>query len=120
MGRSVTFEVPGKPQPKQRARRGKSGRWYTPSATRQYEKHVGVAGLCALDGPRFEGRLKLTVVAYMPDQRRRDADNVAKSVSDGLNGVVWDDDDQVVELVVRKELDRDHPRTKITIEELDT
>jgi len=31
-----------------------------------------------------------------------DVDNVAKSVLDGLNGVAYEDDDQVVELLVKK------------------
>ena len=31
-----------------------------------------------------------------------DADNIAKSVLDGLNGIAYEDDDQVVELLVRK------------------
>lgn len=35
-------------------------------------------------------------------QRRMDVDNVAKSVLDGLNGVAYEDDNQVVELLVRK------------------
>ena len=35
-------------------------------------------------------------------RRRMDVDNVAKSVLDGLNGVAYEDDDQVIELLVRK------------------
>jgi Holliday junction resolvase RusA-like endonuclease len=54
----------------------------------------------------------------MPDKRRRDADNCVKSICDGLNGVLWDDDAQVVEMSVRKDLDRDNPRAEVTVEVL--
>lgn len=40
------------------------------------------------------------------DTVRPDADNIAKSCLDALNGVAYCDDSQVVELIVRK-----HPRT---------
>lgn len=33
---------------------------------------------------------------------RLDADNIAKSILDGLNGIAYEDDDQVIELLVRK------------------
>lgn len=35
-------------------------------------------------------------------RRKMDLDNVAKSILDGLNGIAYVDDDQVVELLVRK------------------
>jgi len=35
-------------------------------------------------------------------RRKLDVDNIAKSVLDGLNGITYEDDDQVVELLVRK------------------
>ena len=38
----------------------------------------------------------------MPFTRKPDADNVAKSVLDALNGVAWLDDAQVTHLSVRK------------------
>lgn len=42
-----------------------------------------------------------------PDTYRPDADNEAKLVMDALNGLVWADDAQVVDLHVRK-----HPRAR--------
>ncbi len=37
-----------------------------------------------------------------PFTRKPDADNIAKSVMDALNGMAWEDDAQVTELTVRK------------------
>ena len=47
-----------------------------------------------------EGPVSVVLDIYI--RRRMDVDNVAKSVLDGLNGVAYEDDDQVIELLVRK------------------
>ncbi len=49
-----------------------------------------------------EGPVSVAVVLDIYVRRRMDVDNVAKSVLDGLNGIAYEDDDQVVELLVRK------------------
>ena len=113
-----TFEVPGPPRPKQRPRRGRSGRWYTPRATADYEAAVGWAARAAGIHQPCTSPVRLTLHLVFPDRRRRDIDNATKAVMDGLNGIVWYDDSQVVELVVTREVDRDQPRAEITVERL--
>lgn len=110
----MRFWVPGKPQAKQRPRVGKGGRIYTPRETAEYEAHVAHCWRLA-DGesiPRDTAvRVEIlvskdkveVVVEPVPDRRhtaRADLDNIAKSVLDGLNGVAFDDDRQVAELLV--------------------
>lgn len=54
--------------------------------------NVGLAGPLAVD-----------IVAFMPDKRRRDLDNVLKALLDGLTHAgVWADDSQVVDLRIRR------------------
>jgi crossover junction endodeoxyribonuclease RusA len=113
----LDFTVSGKPQPKQRARKGVEGRWYTPKPTRDYERSVGM--LAAFQRPKGwprDASYAVEVVCYMPDNRRRDIDNVAKSVLDGCNGILWNDDAQVVRVVVSKEMDKTNPRTVVCVE----
>jgi crossover junction endodeoxyribonuclease RusA len=43
----------------------------------------------------LEGAVSVTLRLWFPDRRRRDLDNVAKSVLDGLNGVAYADDSQI-------------------------
>jgi len=47
---------------------------------------------------------------------RLDADNIAKSILDGLNGVVYEDDDQVIELLVRKHKVKRKEEERVEIE----
>lgn len=120
----LRFVVPGKPQPKQRARKGKGGRHYTPPETRAYELLVKWLGLQATQrwslatGAPWDksGDFALGVTAYMPDRRARDLSNVEKSIEDGLNGIAWHDDSQVKRrLEGGIEYDRENPRTEVTI-----
>jgi crossover junction endodeoxyribonuclease RusA len=118
---TLAFVVPGKPQPKERARRGAGGRWYTPSATRKYEMGVAVLALAARANARpwsLAGAFALTALVVMPDRRPRDLDNVIKSLKDGCNGVVWEDDSQVVEVSARMEVDPSSPRVEVVVRRL--
>ena len=61
------------------------------------------------DSDIFTGALKVTLAIYRDkksttSQRFGDIDNLVKSIFDGLTGVVWKDDRQVVELHVTKNL----------------
>ena len=98
----LKITVPGRPVPKGRPRLGVSGRKafvYTPPATREYEKLVGWVARCAGCRPV---KMPVAVVLDVYIKRKLDADNLAKSILDGLNGIAYEDDDQVVELLVRK------------------
>ena len=112
----IRFTVEGVPRPKARARRGAGGRWYTPQATKAYEAAVGWSARAAGVRDAYEGPVRLTVGLWFPDHRRRDVDNCAKSICDALNGIVYLDDSQVVELTVRRYVDRERPRADVTVE----
>ena len=46
-----------------------------------------------------------------------DTDNYIKSTLDGLNGLLWEDDNQIVKIVAEKYYS-DHPRVEIEVKEL--
>ena len=98
----IAFTIPGRPVPKARPRLGVRGRKayvYTPPETREYERLVGWVAKSAGCRP-VEGPVSVALSVYV--KGRLDADNIAKSILDGLNGVAYEDDDQVIELLVRK------------------
>jgi crossover junction endodeoxyribonuclease RusA len=114
---SYTFTIPGRPVPKGRPRlgvRGKKAFVYTPPATVEYEKFVGwvakASGCKPLNGP-LSVKLQLFIRGHSGD-----VDNYCKSILDGLNGVAYEDDDQVVELLVRKHKVKRKEEERVEIE----
>ena len=119
----VEFTIPGKPVAKQRPRKGAQGRFYTPARTMRFEQDVATAYLAAggVKQPDYIGEVSIHITltrpypASWPKWRRNplaatarpDADNLAKSVADGLNGVAYHDDAQVTYLSVSKEWGND-------------
>lgn len=99
----MRFVIPGRPHGKRRPRvalrRGNRVVTYTPRETREYEERVAwearAAAVTMIDGP-----VALRMWLYSKGRRRADIDNAAKSIMDGLNGVAYRDDSQVVALHV--------------------
>ena len=115
----IKFTVEGVPRPKARARRGAGGRWYTPQVTKAYEEAVGMAARTAGARTPYDGAVRLHIVLWLPDRRRRDLDNCAKSICDALNGIAYLDDAQIAELFVRRYMDRARPRAELTVEHME-
>ncbi len=123
--RPVMFMVPGEPVGKERPRIGRVGahaRMFTPAKTANYEGLIAHSGQQAMAGRAlFEGpvlveldialsipqsmskkRKALALAGQLHPTKKPDLDNVQKAIYDGLNGVVWKDDVQVVKAVVGK------------------
>lgn len=121
----VHFTVPGQPQGKGRPRIGKVGkhaRMFTPEKTVAYESLVGLFASQAMQGkPLIAGPVSVSMMlvfgipaswskkkrtqaqnAEIWPTTKPDMDNVVKAVFDAINGVVWVDDVQVVNLAVSK------------------
>lgn len=128
----ISITLSGIPRPKGRPRFGK-GRIYTPTSTKSYEAGLKLVVRRAMDGRQpLQGALVLIVKAFLPIPKswskkkksmameskifptgRPDADNLLKSV-DALNGVVWEDDAQVVDARVAKFYSQE-PRLEIVV-----
>ncbi len=116
-----SITIPGRPVPKARPRMGVRGRKayvYTPPKTKEYEKLVGWMARCAGCKP-LNGPIVVNLDLYIKG-RSGDADNYCKSILDGLNGVAYEDDDQVIELLVRKHkvTRKEEERVEIRIQEV--
>lgn len=121
----LQFHVPGQPYGKGRPRIGKVGahaRMFTPEKTVNYENLVKYSAQQAMAGAALiEGacdvklRIDCQIPASWSQKKQRaaaageirptskpDADNVIKAVFDAMNGVVWKDDVQVVDIAVSK------------------
>lgn len=123
---SIEFFIPGQPQGKGRPRIGRVGcyaRMFTPAKTVSYEStvalfaHQAMAGASLMEGPvSVDMVLTYTIPASWSKKKsaqalsgelapmtKPDCDNVVKACFDAINGVVWKDDVQVVELYLSKQ-----------------
>ena len=66
-------------------------------------------------GEPLEGEVCLNIVQYFGDNRKRDIDAFLKILLDALSGVLYQDDSQITELNVVKEIDLTNPRVIISI-----
>jgi Holliday junction resolvase RusA-like endonuclease len=132
--RIVQFTVTGRPLAKGRVRFTKTGHAFTPDRTVNFEGKLALAAQAAMDGrPPVEGAVAVTLEVHLPiavswSKKKREAavlgqirptgrpdlDNFAKML-DALNLVVWNDDAQIVELVVFKRYS-EAPQLAITVD----
>jgi Holliday junction resolvase RusA-like endonuclease len=115
------FTVDGEPVSKARARftgYGSKARTYTPAKTLEAERVVQAAFRQAAPAhvPDPEATYGVTALFFQGTRQRRDVDNMLKLLLDGLNGVAWTDDNNVVEVSGRKVLEqRGDARTEVLI-----
>jgi len=133
----IVFTIKGEPKGKGRPRFTKTGRVYTPAETSQYEALVGLSYRNSAKGYKFTSPVRVTIKAFhkppkgkskkvvedmlngrILPTKKPDADNIAKIVLDGLNKVAWDDDTQVVDVMVTKRYSEE-PMVAVIIEEID-
>ncbi len=114
----LELTVPGQPVPKARPRIGANGHVYTPAETKDAEGRIAWAAKGKVRGLKVAGPVSITVAFYVRDRRRRDVDNLLKTVLDGLNGIAWTDDSQVVHVNAWVFVDPANPRTELAIHQL--
>lgn len=138
---NISFFVPGAPvgkgRPKVSSRGGKFAQMYTPEKTANYESLIALAAQEAMDGnPLIAGPADVEISMFLPvptswskkkqtaalqgqvyPTKKPDADNVIKAIFDGINGVVWVDDVQACDIVVRKRY-ADKPGVEVTVREI--
>lgn len=57
----------------------------------------------------------LNVMFYYGDNRKRDIDAYLKILLDSMSGIIYEDDAQITEMHVFKEVDKGEPRTVIQV-----
>ena len=119
-----SFFIPGKPRGKERPRHTRQGVTYTPQKTKNYEEMVRycfknkyanavpiaektpvAAFLIAYykQPKRFTKAEKAAVIdGVLFPTAKPDSDNIAKIILDSLNKLAFNDDNQIVKLIVEK------------------
>ena len=65
--------------------------------------------------PAADKKIVLEVIAFWPDNRRRDMNNTHKLLCDALEGVAYYDDKMVLVRDMDFSVDRKHPRLEICV-----
>lgn len=139
--KEIEFEIP-RVVGKMRARTVRRGNFttsYTPKEDVIYENLVKTLYLNKANGLMWNDKepIEVHIVAYfdipksyskkkskeavehqMFPCKKPDADNIAKIILDGLNGVAYHDDAQIVLLTVLKVFHSDLPKVKVTIRDM--
>lgn len=121
----LQFVVDGQPQGKARPRITRAGHAYTPENTRRYEKQIRDTAayevnkqrwkittepvkvfLCARfeipkSWPKKKKLLALSGLIY--PVKKPDSDNITKVILDAMNGIVYRDDVQVIDIQLKKQ-----------------
>jgi len=104
----------------------------TPPSTNNLYRHRGHITYMTPEGKRYkelcqwivksvmhkkptQDSVKVLVEFYFKDNKKRDLDNFLKIILDSCSGLFWVDDSQIVELTLRKFIDKKNPRVELTI-----
>lgn len=130
---NYSFVIPGKVATKGRPRFSSVNgvpRTYTPKNTVEYENLVRIAWMNT-GYPKLEGCIFVTITAIYPIPssvskkkkkeldgawypKKGDCDNIAKIILDSLNHIAYDDDAQIVSLLVAKKYGTE-PKAYVTL-----
>lgn len=141
----MKIEVYGQPLGKERPRAtsfGGHAHIYTPKKTQSYEAKFASKWVEMYSATQLKGALEVIITAYFPllkgdykkdgsptksglrklngedkPTKKPDLDNIAKAVLDGLNGVAFVDDSQVIRLVVEKHYS-EQPKVIVWVNEI--
>jgi len=121
MNKIIRIVIPGQPVSKLRPRVTRTGHTYTPEKTVRYEKLVQDMWRVYGSESFGDSPIRMDIMLYMQipasaskkkkeqmenglirHTKKPDIDNCAKSIIDGLNGLAYDDDSQIIEMTVRK------------------
>ena len=102
----ISFFVDSEPRAKQSFRVSGRGRGFTPARIKAWQAEVGWTAQLAMRNlglfEPLEGNLSVELTFFLGNRRRIDSDNLSKAVQDGLNGIVWKDDQQNITLIINK------------------
>ena len=135
----IEFTVPGEPVAQGRPRfstRGSFVKAYDPEKSKSYKAYVKLVAAAAMSErslKTFDGAIAVSIRAYVSvpkskskkfrenalkglehPTKKPDCDNIAKILLDAMTGIVYEDDKQIIRLVVEKFYD-EVPRVEVTV-----
>lgn len=116
----IEFFVDGEPRAKQSFVSTGRGTGYTPARVKAWQADVGWIAKQKMHEVGFVGpivsKLSVTLIFHLGDCRRIDLDNLSKGTLDGMQGIVFENDDQVMLLHLRKIQKSETPGVRVQVQ----
>lgn len=134
---NILFEIQGNIQPQERPKFSTFGghvRAIDPIKSRDFKQFVKMVAAEHAPAALIETEIRLFVDIYRPipkslskkkraeaiagqlrPTKKPDLDNLVKGIKDGMSKVIWNDDAQIVEMIVRK-FYSENPRAVVKVE----
>lgn len=119
--RAIYINVKGKPIAKQSTKidtqHGKI-HGFTPEHIKNWQKTVADHARVEAykqDWEMLEGPVRIILIYRVPDKRRRDLTNLSKCVEDALSGIIYKDDNQIIDEHHRKVVCPENPGVEILV-----
>lgn len=114
----INIVVPGNPVSVNSIwRRGKVGMFLTYEAT-AWKETVAIYAKKYWRAPPLQGRVSVSLTCFFKSRRHRDIDNVFKCIGDAMEGICYENDEQIDRLEICRQRDAKNPRVEIVIEEI--
>ena len=114
----VEFTVPIAPSGNRMWRHTKQGIVYKTNEARKYQEQVSQIAELAKHMYNWEMATDKIIIEYTyfwPDRRKRDTGNQKKVINDALQGVIVDNDNNILERDIDFKLDRENPRILLRV-----
>ncbi len=95
---------------------GRTKRMYKTKEVAEFEEYLSHIAHDAVDENWDKGKpMSLHLDITYGDRRRRDVQNAFGSICDALNGIIYDDDSQLVQVSAKKQYEKDMWYFKVTV-----
>ncbi len=116
MKTAVILTLPYPPSGNHIHKHTRAGIHYLTPVARKYYADVAELFLINRQKGLDDGKLHVEIDVYPPDRRRRDLDNLCKTVFDACTKAgIWNDDSQIHKLVVEKMNVVEHGRVSLRV-----
>lgn len=111
----IKLIIKGKPISVNRSYGKTAKSFYMTQVAKNYKLSSAKQARLQYKGEPIEDKLEVTYYYYFPDRRVRDHLNLNKGLNDALNGIVWNDDKQIVVSHHYEKYDKEDPRVELNI-----
>ena len=115
------FTFKGEPKTKSNSYFAGKGKFYVRKANKQYEDSLKRKIKNIAKKKKHEPTskpVKVVIRYYLGSKRRKDLQNLPKTTCDAMNKIVYEDDSQIVMLVITKHYSKINPRVEVEVSEV--